>query len=170
MIIKGETMKKLLLICYFLFASMTIPSLATANEHAVGGALGLTKGAGFTYRNIDFETGIGYQLTGLPVIRPNEGFVTLGVSALYVLNRGDHGIAYFSLGAGAVRSWNNCEDGEYCEEEDMSGCAFGPGLGFEFRFWKNFGISWELPLAIVYQNNKFEGIYPVPNSSLVYFW
>ena len=37
-------------------------------------------------------------------------------------------------------------------------------------FWDNFGLSLEVPVAVMVENNKFAGIYPIPNCGLVYFW
>ena len=163
-------MKKL--ICCLLVAALAFPSLATANENAVGLSAGPTKGNGLSYRTVDYDTGIGYQLTALPLIGQNEGVVMGGVSALYILHRGKSGIAYVSIGASAVYGWDNCGDdsAEDCREDSGYGYSFGPGVGFEFRFWDNFGLSLEVPIAVMMENNDFAGVYPIPNSSLMYFW
>ena len=165
-------MKKLLLICYFLFITLALPTLATANENAVGLSVGPTKGNGLTYRTIDYGTGIGYQLSALPLVGPNSGLVMGGASALYVLHHGNSGLAYVSIGAAAGYGWDNCGDDsdEDCRKDREHGYSFGPGIGFEFRFWDNFGLSLEVPIAVMVENHKFAGVYPIPNSSLVYFW
>ena len=142
------------------------------SEKALGLGFGPTKGNGLSYRNINYETGIGYQVTALPLIGRDEGVIFGGVSALYVLHRGNSGIAYASLGAAGMYGWDNCgEDDEAdCKDDSGYGYSFGPGVGFELRFWDNFGLSLEVPVAVLMENNKFAGIYPIPNCGLVYFW
>ena len=165
-------MKHVLLIGCFLIASLITSPLAAANENAIGLSFGPTKGNGLSYRTIDYDTGIGYQITALPLIGPDEGLVMGGASALYVLHRGNSGIAYMSIGAAGAYGWDNCGDDADAECEDDSGYAysFGPGVGFELRFWDNFGLSLEVPVAVMVENNKFAGVYPIPNCGLVYFW
>ena len=162
----------LLLIGCFLIMVMMISPLAMADENAVGLSFGPTKGNGLSYRTIDFGTGIGYQLTALPLVGPNEGLVMGGASALYVLHHGNSGIAYVSIGAAGVYGWDNCGDDDDvdCKDDSGHGWSFGPGVGFELRFWDNFGLSLEVPVAVFVENNEFAGVYPIPNSSLVYFW
>ena len=165
-------MKRMLLIGCFLILSMTLSSFAIANENAVGLSFGPTKGNGLTYRAIDHGTGIGYQFTALPLVGRDEGVVFGGASALYVLHHGNSGIAYVSIGAAGVYGWDNCGDDDAADCKDDSGHAysFGPGVGAEFRFWDNFGLSLEIPIAVMVEDNKFAGVFPLPNSSLVYFW
>jgi len=165
-------MKRMLLIGCFLILSMTLSSFAIANENAVGLSFGPTKGNGLTYRAIDHGTGIGYQFTALPLVGRDEGVVFGGASALYVLHHGNSGIAYVSIGAAGVYGWDNCGDDDAADCKDDSGHAysFGPGVGAEFRFWDNFGLSLEIPIAVMVEDNKFAGVFPLPNTSLVYFW
>jgi len=180
-------MKRTLLIGCFLIVTMIISPLAIAagstgwnsksepaqvDENAVGLSFGPTKGNGLTYRTIDYGTGIGYQFTVLPLIGPNEGLVMGGASALYVLHHGKSGIAYVSIGAAGVYGWDNCgdDDDADCKDDSGHGWSFGPGVGFELRFWDNFGLSLEVPVAVFVENNEFAGVYPIPNTSLVYFW
>ena len=164
--------RTLLLIGCFLIAAMMISPIAMANENAVGLSFGPTKGNGLTYRTIDHGTGIGYQFTALPLIGRDEGVVFGGVSALYVLHHGNSGIAYMSIGAAGVYGWDNCGDDDDADCKDDSGHAysFGPGIGAEFRFWDNFGLSLEVPIAVMMEDNEFVGVLPLPNTSLVYFW
>jgi hypothetical protein len=181
-------MKRVMLVCCFLMAALMMSSFAmaaensanvfsveapaTAAEHAVGLSVGPTKGNGLTYRTIDHSTGIGYQLTALPLVGRDEGVVFGGVSALYVLHHGNSGIAYVSIGAAGAYGWDNCgdDDDTDCKDDSVHAYSFGPGVGAEFRFWDNFGLSLEIPIAVMVEDNKFAGVFPIPNSSLVYFW
>ena len=165
-------MKKILLICCFLIAALALPSLASANENAVGLSFGPTRGTGFAYRTIDYGTGIGYQFAGLPLVGPDEGLVMGGASALYVLHKGSRGIAYVSIGIAGAYGWDDCtsDDEADCKDDSGYGYSFGPGIGAEFRFLDNFGLALELPLAVHVADSQFAGLYPIPNTSLVYFW
>ena len=73
---------------------------------------------------------------------------------------------------GQIATWNNCGDDAdaFCEDESHWGIGFGPGIGFELRMLDNVAWSVEIPLAVMYADGEFFGLYPVPNSSLVYYW
>ena len=80
-------------------------------------------------------------------------------------------MAYASLGTGALVTWRNCVDNdEFCEDEFHWGLGVGPGLGFELRVMDNIAWSVEIPLAVIFADNELYGLYPVPNSSLVFYW
>jgi hypothetical protein len=144
-------------------------------EHSVGFAAGSTRGAGATYRYLP-DSGDsspwGWQVTGLPFITPDEGTVSLGGALLYRLHQGREAMAYVSLGAGGLATWNNCSDDAdvFCEDESHWGVGIGPGIGFELRMLDNVAWSVEIPLAVMFADGEFYGLYPVPNSSLVYYW
>jgi len=152
---------------------LLIPAAAHA-EHAVGFAAGSTRGMGATYRSLPDPGDTspwGWQVTGLPFITTDEGTVSAGAGLLYLLHRGKKAMAYASLGIGALVTWNNCsDDDEFCEDESHWGLGAGPGLGFELRVMDNVAWSVEIPLAVMFADNKFYGLYPVPNSSLVFYW
>ncbi|HIO04094.1 MAG TPA: hypothetical protein EYN08_00530 [Gammaproteobacteria bacterium] len=143
-------------------------------ESSLGFAAGSTRGAGVTYRTIpgaDSDSRLGWQVTGIPVVTPEYGFLSLGLAAIYVLDHGRHGLLYASFGMAGVKQWDSCGDGwEGCEEEAHWGIGAGPGIGFELRFWSNFGLALDVPLAFLYGDEGFVGIYPVPNTSIVYNW
>ena len=98
--------------------------------------------------------------------------VSFGAAALYLLHRGNVGLAYASFGVGTIAFWSNCTDDQdlFCEEESHTGLGVGPGIGFELRLVENFGWSIDIPVAILFADGEFEGIYPVPNGSIVYYW
>jgi hypothetical protein len=100
--------------------------------------------------------------------------ISAGGAALWLLHRGNVGLAYASFGIGTIAMWNNCTDrirGDLnCEKESNFGLGVGPGIGFELRLVENFGWSVDVPLAILFANGEFEGVYPIPNSALVYYW
>ncbi len=81
-------------------------------------------------------------------------------------------MAYASLGFGGLAVWDNCDDesDSFCEDESHWGAGIGPGVGFELRMLDNVAWSVEIPLAIMIADGDFFGLYPVPNSSLVYYW
>ena len=143
-------------------------------EHSIGFAAGSTRGAGATYRYFpdkEDPSPWGWQATGLPFVTPNEGTVSLGGALLYRLHQGKEAMAYVSLGVGGLATWNNCEDNDiWCEEESHWGVGVGPGIGFELRMLDNVAWSVEIPLAVMIADGEFYGLYPVPNSSLVYYW
>jgi len=141
-------------------------------EHAIGASIGSTKGVGATYRNLSDSSPWGWSVTGVPVVYPDGGFVSLGASAYYIFHKGNAGFAYASAGAGGAYNWQMCdeENADWCEEDTWLGVGFGPSIGFEIRLVENFGWSVELPIAILFDDGEFEGVLPIPNSSLVYFW
>ena len=144
-------------------------------EHSVGFAAGSTRGLGATYRYLpdpDSVSPWGWQVAGLPLITKHEGTISLGGALLYRLHQGKEAMAYASLGAGGLAVWNNCEDTSdiFCEDESHWGIGFGPGIGFELRMVDNVALAVDIPVAIMFAYGDFWGIYPVPNSSLVYYW
>lgn len=167
-------MKKLLLAV--LTSSLFIITPLTAQaENSIGFAAGSTRGMGVTYRHLPDAgdaSSLGFQVTGLPYITKESGVVSAGGAVLWLLNRGNVGMAYASFGVGTMVMWENCIDEEdlFCEEESNFGIGFGPGIGFELRLVENFGWSVDVPLAILLANGEFEGVYPIPNSALVYYW
>ena len=142
-------------------------------ENSIGLAAGPTKGLGPTFRHLSDTSPWGWQATALPVVMPDGGFANAGFSMLYVLHKGSVGLAHLSLGAAGGVTWNLCEEGQsefQCKESvDWLG-ALGPGVGFELRLVDNFAWSGELVLPVVFDNGEFQGLYPIPNSSLVYYW
>jgi len=152
---------------------MLIPSLASA-EHAIGFSAGITKGVGVTYRNINEATRMGIQVTGMPIIDEDEGFLSGGISGIYLLNKSGSGKAFITLGAGIIHAWG--------EEGEGLLIGFGPGAGLEFEVGENIGLSLELPIAVIFgvesstENNVkdtefgLKGILPIPSISLVYMW
>ena len=167
-------MKKLLLTILVSSLFVLTPTVTHA-ENSIGFAAGSTRGMGVTYRYLPDNgdtTSLGWQVTGLPFITKESGMISAGGAALWLLHRGNVGLAYASFGVGTVAMWSNCTDGEdfHCEEESNFGLGFGPGIGFELRLVENFGWSVDVPLAILFANGEFEGVYPIPNSALVYYW
>jgi len=166
--------KKLLLTILVSSLFVLTPTVVHA-ENSIGFAAGSTRGMGVTYRYLPDNgdtTSLGWQVTGLPFITKESGMISAGGAALWLLHRGNVGLAYASFGVGTVAMWSNCTDGEdfHCEEESNFGLGFGPGIGFELRLVENFGWSVDVPLAILFANGEFEGVYPIPNSALVYYW
>ena len=143
-------------------------------EHSVGFAAGSTRGMGATYRYLPDPGNVspwGWQVTGLPFITKSEGTVSAGGALLYRLHQGKKAMAYASLGVGGLAMWNNCDDADvFCEDESHWGVGVGPGIGFELRVLDNVAWSVEIPLAVMITDGEFYGLYPVPNSSLVYYW
>ena len=177
MILKRRSRLKLfkfIAVVVVFLGSMLVCDVAMA-ENSVGFAAGSTRGLGATYRYFPDSGDAspwGWQVTGLPIITPDSGTVSGGGALLYLLHRGDVALAYVSLGVGALVTWNECEDSndQFCEDESHWGAGMGPGVGFELRLVDNLGWSVEIPLAFMVADSEFFGIYPVPNSSLVYYW
>tara|TARA_Y100000310_G_C20470564_1_gene709814 strand:- start:263 stop:757 length:495 start_codon:yes stop_codon:yes gene_type:complete len=156
-----------------LTAAMLVPSFASA-EHAIGFSAGITKGVGLTYRNINEDTGLGVQITGIPVALVDSGFLSGGIQGILLLSMSKTGKAFLSLGAGAIHSWN--------AGESATLIGVGPGIGFEFQVAKSVGLSLELPIAAIYGAESvtengvkkiklgLRGVTPIPSASLVYIW
>ncbi len=165
-------MKNLLLILASLSMFIIIPEASA--EHSIGFAAGSTRGLGATYRYLPdpgSESPWGWQVTGLPFITENEGTVSAGGALLYRLHQGQEAMAYASLGVGGLAMWSKCDDVDsFCEDESHWGVGVGPGVGFELRMLDNVAWSVEIPLAVMFADGEFYGLYPVPNSSLVYYW
>ena len=167
-------MKKLLLAILASSLFVLTPTVVQA-ENSIGFAAGSTRGMGATYRFLPdpgSEDSLGWQVTGLPMITKEEGMVSFGAAALYLLHRGNVGLAYASFGVGTIAFWSNCTDEAdlFCEEESHTGLGIGPGIGFELRLVENFGWSVDIPIAILFADGEFDGMYPIPNSALVYYW
>mgnify|MGYP003148616733 CR=1 FL=1 len=171
-------MKKLLLAILASSLFILTPAVVHA-ENSIGFAAGSTRGMGATYRYLPDNgdtSSLGWQVTGLPFITKGwaSGMISAGGAALWLLHRGNVGLAYASFGIGTIAMWNNCTDrirGDLnCEKESNFGLGVGPGIGFELRLVENFGWSVDVPLAILFANGEFEGVYPIPNSALVYYW
>lgn len=163
---------KIIILSFMMVA--TLPAEAQA-EHSIGFAAGSTRGVGATYRYLPDPEDVspwGWQVTGLPFVTPGAGTVSGGGALIYILHRGDEAMAYASLGVGALVVWENCTDEKdsFCKDEFHWGSGVGPGLGFELRILDNVAWSVEIPLALMFADKEFYGLYPVPNSSLVYYW
>jgi len=157
----------------FLVAIVALMNQPVKAENSIGLAAGPTKGLGPTFRHLSDVSPWGWQVTALPVIMPDGGVTNAGFSMLYVLHKGSVGMAHLSLGAAGAVSWNTCDDGQSdfsCQETTDWLGAVGPGVGFELRLVDNFAWSGELVLPAVFDNGEFQGLYPIPNSSLVYYW
>lgn len=142
-------------------------------ENSIGLAAGITKGVGATFRHLSDNSPWGWQVTGLPVVMPDGGVANAGLSLLYVLHKGSVGLAHLSFGAAGGASWNRCTDDASeldCQETVDWLAAAGPGVGFELRIIDNFAFAGEFVLPVVVNNGEFEGLYPVPNMSLMYHW
>ena len=166
-------MKKLLIA--ILTSCLFIISPAVQAEHSIGFAAGSTRGMGATYRYLPDpgnDSPWGWQVTGLPFITADDGTISLGGALLYRLHQGREAMAYASLGVGGLAIWDNCsKDSDiFCEDESHWGLGIGPGIGFELRMLDNVAWSVEIPLALMFADGEFYGLYPVPNSSLVYYW
>ena len=152
-------------------ALVTMTYTTAHAEYSVGFAAGGTRGAGVTYRYLQDEGPWGLQVTGLPIIHPDSGVVSLGGQAIYILNRGKEVMAYASLGLGAIAVWDNCEEEDFiCEDEKHWSVGVGPGVGFELRMLDNVAFSVDVPLALLFADGRFHGILPIPNAALVYYW
>jgi len=140
-------------------------------EYSVGFAAGSTTGAGATFKYLDDDSPWGWQVTGLPIVHPQNGVVSLGGSVIYILNRGREFAAYTSFGIGGLAAWEKCSDeDEFCEDEFHHGVGLGPGIGFEVRMLDNVAFSVDVPLALIFADGEFHGLLPVPNAALVYYW
>ena len=163
-------MKKFRNIIVAIALVMSMTTVARA-EQSVGFAAGVTRGAGVTYRYLQDDGPWGWQVTGLPIIHPDNGVVSLGGQALYILNRGNEVMAYLSAGAGAMAVWSKCDKDDFmCEDEKHLGLGVGPGIGFELRMLDNVAFSVDVPLALLFADGEFHGILPVPNAALMYYW
>ena len=152
---------------------LSMPVMSHA-EHAIGFSAGVTKGVGLTYRNINEDTNLGIQITGIPVAAEDSGFLSGGVSGLLILNMSNLGKAFVSLGAGIIHTWD--------ENDELTLIGVGPGIGFEFQVAPTVGLSLELPIAAIFGAEVVEdegiqkvelglrGIMPIPSVSLVHIW
>ena len=169
--------KKLLINIFIAAIAMILVAVASPAkaEHAVGFAVGSTRGVGAPYRYLpdrEDTSPWGWQVTGLPFITPNEGTISAGGAVLYRFHQGNAGMAYASLGAGSLFMWDLCDMGDdlACNDEKHWGVGVGPGVGFDLRLVENIALSVEIPLALMFADGEFYGLYPVPNAALVYHW
>ena len=90
---------------------------------SVGFVTGSTHGIGVTYARQNNESGIGWQVSGLPVWTKNERHLYGGYSIFKTLHQGIKGRGFISFGVAA----NYHRD----EDDEWTNFVLGPGIGLE---------------------------------------
>jgi len=140
------------------------------NTQSIGFVLGSTHGIGFSYARQNNQSGIGWQVTGIPFMGAGETFLSGAGSLFKTLNEGKHGRVFLSFGV-TTRYYKCgiCLD-DNGNGEKTYGLVFGPGVGLEHLYAENFAISLEIPVAIhIFSDESFK-ILPIPNFALAYRW
>ena len=170
----------------FLSALLLVSSLSSAEELkrpvSIGFGAGPTYGAGFIFR-YEWEKW-GLQGSILPVYTSTGALFVEGITGFYTLNRGKYGRLYLSGGVAQYNRMRQTIEYEVKTSDenqtvtDMittkkwdSGFAVGPGVGFQFDFADNFALSFDLPVAIVFDTTvklHFDAIRPYPNVAILY--
>ena len=159
-----------------LCAVLTLAGLPTAiqaqndNTQSIGFVVGSTHGIGFSYARQNNQSGIGWQVTGIPFMGAGETFLSGAGSLFKTLTQGKIGRAFLSFGVTArYYECSICLD-DNGNGEETYGLVFGPGVGLERLYAENFAISLEIPIAIHIFSDKAFKILPIPNFSLAYRW
>ena len=165
-----------------LCAVLTLAGLPTAiqaqndNTQSIGFVVGSTHGIGISYARQNNQSGIGWQIAGMPLWTPETRRIFGAVASFKTLNEGKHGRVFLSFGISAhysndiyeERSGN--DDGKYVKIEDENHSFFlGPGVGLERRYDENFTVSLEIPAAIHITDDGIS-ILPIPNFAFSYRW
>ena len=140
------------------------------DTQSIGFVVGSTHGIGFSYARQNNQSGIGYQVSGVPFMGAGETFVSGAVSLFKTLKQGKTGRAFLSFGlTSRYYKCSICLD-DNGNGEETYGLVFGPGVGLERLYAENFAISLEIPAAIqVFFDEGFK-ILPMPNFALAYRW
>lgn len=163
----------------FLLSFQVLADDSSAKKTAsFGFGLGPTYGAGLIGR-YDWEKW-GLQGSILPYYTPDSAKLVGGVTGFYFINSGKYGNLYASLGVAGEADKKivydniikpdcvNIVNSHVVWDKNF---AVGPGLGLQFNFAENFAISFEVPIAMIFNVNsgiKLDSIRPFPNGSLLY--
>lgn len=128
----------------------TYPGAIYNNNHALGVSAGATSGIGLSYRYWPGNSGL--QLTFLPVIGANDGWISFGASYLNVLKKHRFASLYLSTGFHIIHDYGSYEYWDwdpvtgnssliYTEEYNDTYLSVGIGPGVEFHLWEVAGFN-----------------------------
>lgn len=153
-----------------------------ASRPGVGFTAGMLSGLGLAYRR-HFANKYGIQVGGIGFGDRDSIFGNLGINLLRTLSKRDAFRLYVLTGVSIYYSGDNyadwvCEPNRECYQSEAewnssTSLNFGAGIGIEMVFAKHLGLALELPLVVMLKptgENTFEGIYPIPNASLIYYF
>jgi hypothetical protein len=174
--------------------SNTSEKKSYGSDHGVGFSAGLLSGLGIAYRR-HFENKIGIQITAAPWGGRDYAVANAGLNFLYTLDKKSFGRFLLIAGTSTYYSghrkynWDACNDPSdrdgydpytpcdpTTEEWDhMFFLNFGVGIGMELALTDYLGLSLELPFVLNLTTQgknglNFNGIYPVPSASLIYYF
>jgi opacity protein-like surface antigen len=159
-------------------ALLLLPATADATKNSLGFAAGSTYGVGLSYA-LDFDSGHGLQITGLPYWSDEGGLIAAGANYRYTFHQNGRVGIYGSFGIAGMMSKDTYQDCDWNETTQIDNCtdvveesfnlAAGPGVGLQAFFWDNMVVRFELPLTMRYGTDGF-GITPIPNVALMYRW
>jgi len=169
-------MKKLLVMLLILIMSPVWgDDYLVEKTHNIGFTLGSSHGSGIHYARHHAD-GWGIQITGFPLWVPEERILNAGFATIYNINKGKKGrvFASFGLGYSYRRSeWNkrNSRTGrDEVQIDEGTYYFFGPGIGMERIYAKNFAVSVTVPACISLGGKEGLQILPIPNFSVGYTW
>jgi len=168
-------MKRIIVLLILMCSSIAWAGNDTTQS--VGFVAGSTHGLGLTYARQNNESGIGWQVSGLPIWSEDERHLSGGLAIFKTLNQGRKGRAFISFGVATnyhrsvIEKWDYSSGEPIGEEVDESAnVLFGPGIGLERKFAENFTISLEIPAAVSISSDEKFSILPIPNFALSYRW
>ena len=175
-----------------LLASDESPQSKLESGSGLGFAAGALAGLGIAYRR-HFANKWGIQIAGIAFGDANSLKGDLGVNLLRTLSKTQRVRFYVLAGVSAFYTGGTgyetapvpptCLTG--AEPECLTSSTrsewtnevllnFGAGIGIEIELTKNLGLALELPLTVMLNlgGNEpvFNGVYPIPSASLIYYF
>ena len=169
-------MKKLLVMLLMLITSPVWADEYPAEKtHNIGFTLGSSHGSGIHYAR-QHSDGWGVQITGFPLWVAEERILIAGFATIYNINKGKKGRVFASFGLGYSyrrsewNNWNSSTGRDEVQIDEDTYYLFGPGIGMERIYAKNFAVSVTVPACISLGGEEGLQILPIPNFSVGYTW
>ena len=154
-------MKKLLVMLLMLITSPVWADEYPAEKtHNIGFTLGSSHGSGIHY----------------PLWVAEERILNAGFATIYNINKGKKGRVFASFGLGYSyrrsewNNWNSRTGRDEVQIDEDTYYFFGPGIGMEKIYAKNFAVSVTVPACISLGGEEGLQILPIPNFSVGYTW
>jgi len=175
------------LLCVCAVYTLSAPESTWARDTLQGWGFvaGSMSGVGLAYREWN-EEGRGRHYGGLLFGSASSVAANFGANWMRSFREGAHSRFYLIYGAGAFAQAENPPSYMSCMESDSS-CSIhddswsssltlnvGCGVGLDFEVKDNLRLGIEVPLQLMVsfggEDPGFQGIYPIPSASLIYYF